>query len=49
MVRLSTVLDKGIEIPALCNEREEERVQSIARRILAGSLHYQPVLEKFCS
>ena len=49
MVRLSTVLDKGIEIPALCNEREEERVQSIARRILAGSLHYQPVLDKFCS
>ena len=49
MVRLSTILDKGSEVSALCNETEEERVQRIARRILAGSLHFQPVLDRFCS
>ncbi len=49
MVRLSTILDKGSEVFALCNETEEERVQHIARRILAGSLHFQPVLDRFCS
>jgi len=49
MVRLSTILDWGPEIHALCNETEEERVQGIAHRILAGSLHFHPVLNKFCS
>lgn len=48
MVRLSSILDEsGMLVP--CNETEEQRVQRIARRILADSLHFKPVLDKFCS
>jgi len=48
MVRLSSILENepGMLIPY--NESEEERVQKISRRILAGLLHFQPVLDRFC-
>jgi hypothetical protein len=49
LVRLSTILDSGLDGAVSCNETEEQRVQRIARRILAGSLHLRPVLDKFCS
>jgi|WetSurMetagenome_2_1015567.scaffolds.fasta_scaffold364938_1 hypothetical protein len=49
VVRLSSILDKGPEMPAVCSDTEEQRVQHVARRILAGSGHFQPVLDKFCS
>jgi hypothetical protein len=49
MVRLSTILDNPSDSPLLHNETEEQRVQRIARKILTGSLSYQPILDKFCS
>jgi hypothetical protein len=49
MVRLSTILDSGLDSPVSCNETEEQRVQHVARRILAGSRHFHPILDKFCS
>ncbi len=48
MVRLSSILDEP-ETRAFCNETEEKRVQRISRGILEGSLHFKPVLDKFCS
>jgi hypothetical protein len=48
MVRLSSILD-GPDIPIPGNEPEEKRVQQISRRILAGSRHFQPILDRFCS
>ena len=48
MVRLSSILD-GPETLVPCNETEEKRVQRISRGILEGSLHFRPVLDKFCS
>ena len=49
VVRLSSILDKGPEMLAACDDTEEQRVQHVARRILAGAGHVQPVLDKFCS
>ena len=48
MVRLSSILDEP-DVLVPCNETEEQRVQRIARRILANSLHVKPVLDRFCS
>jgi len=48
MVRLSSILD-GPDTIVPCNETEEQRVQRISRGILAGSLHFKPVLDRFCS
>jgi len=48
MVRLSSILD-GSETLIPCDETEEKRVQRISRGILEGSIHYRPVLDKFCS
>jgi hypothetical protein len=48
MVRLSSILD-GPDSAIPCNETEEQRVQRISRRILAGSLHFEPILDRFCS
>jgi hypothetical protein len=47
LVRLSSIL--GPEIQIHCSETEEKRVQHISRGILENSLHFQPVLDKFCS
>jgi hypothetical protein len=49
MVRLSTILDDAPDFSESCNETEEQRVQRVARRILTGSMHFQPILDKFCS
>jgi hypothetical protein len=49
MVRLSSILDNQPEMPVSCTESEEQRVQRISRRILTGSSHFHPVLDKFCS
>jgi hypothetical protein len=48
MVRLSSILD-GPDSAVPSNETEEQRVQRISRRILGGSLHFEPILDKFCS
>jgi hypothetical protein len=48
MVRLSSILE-GPETLVPCNETEEQRVQRISRGILAGSTHFKPVLDRFCS
>lgn len=48
LVRLSSILDDWPETLAPHNESEEHRVQGISRRILTGSSHFQPVLDKFC-
>lgn len=48
MVRISSILDNHGEQLSLNDEGEEERVQRIARRILAGSSDFLPVLERFC-
>ena len=48
MVRLSSILENGPETFLPCNEAEERRVQQISRRILTGSKHFQPVLDRFC-
>jgi hypothetical protein len=48
MVRLSSILDEPDTLVP-CNEPEEQRVQRIARRILADSLHFKSVLDRFCS
>ncbi len=49
MVRLSSILDNWPEMTVSHDESEENRVQGISRRILRGSSHFQPVLDKFCS
>ena len=49
MVRLSSILDGRAETLPPADEWEEERVQGISRRILAGSSNFHPVLERFCS
>ena len=49
LVRLSSILDSGPDSRVSCDETEEQRVQHIARRILSGSQHFHPVLNKFCS
>jgi hypothetical protein len=49
MVRLSSILDSRAETLPYTDESEEERVQGISRRILAGSANFHPVLERFCS
>ena len=49
MVRLSSILDSPPEILPHSGDTEEERVQRISRRILAGSSAFHPVLERFCS
>ena len=49
MVRLSSILDSRAETLPHTDESEEERVQGISRRILAGSSNFHPVLERFCS
>ena len=48
MVRLSTIFSSGPETPVSCSETEEQRVQGISRKILTGSQHFQPVLDRFC-
>jgi hypothetical protein len=48
MVRLSSILANGPESVVPCDETEEERVQRISRRILTGSLHFKPILDRFC-
>jgi len=48
MVRLSSILDSRAETLPHTDESEEERVQGISRRILAGSADFHPVLERFC-
>ena len=48
MVRLSTIFDSGPDTPIPCSETEEQRVQRISRKILTGSHHYQPILDRFC-
>jgi hypothetical protein len=48
MVRLSSILD-GPNTPVPCNKTEEQRVQRIAHRILAGPGPFQPILDKFCT
>jgi hypothetical protein len=47
MVRLSSILEKDDSFSF--NETEEQRVQRVARKILAGSVHFHPVLDRFCS
>jgi hypothetical protein len=49
MVRLSSILENWPQSIEPLNESEENRVQSISRRILTGSSDFHPVLEKFCS
>jgi hypothetical protein len=49
LVRLSSILDRYAETLPHSDTTEEERVQSISRRILTGSADFRPVLEKFCS
>jgi len=49
MVRLSSILDDGPGTLPSTNDTEEHRVQQISRKILAGSRHFQPVLDRFCS
>jgi hypothetical protein len=49
MVRLSSILEHMPESIEPLNESEENRVQSISRRILTGSSDFHPVLERFCS
>jgi hypothetical protein len=49
MVRLSSILDSRADTLPHSDNTEEERVQRISRRILAGSSNFHPVLEKFCS
>lgn len=49
LVRLSTILENGLHSLISCNESEETRVQHISRRILSGSQHFHPILDKFCS
>ncbi len=49
MVRLSSIFDRGPETPIPCNETEEQRVQRISRKILMGSTHFLPILDRFCS
>jgi hypothetical protein len=49
MVRLSSILECGPDSPAPPDESEEQRVQSISRRILTGSSALQPILDRFCS
>jgi hypothetical protein len=49
LVRLSSILEKSPEAPALFYESEEHRVQGISRRILTGSSDFHPVLDRFCS
>jgi len=48
VVRLSSILEKGPDTPASCDESEESRVQEISRRILTGSSAFHPVLDRFC-
>ena len=47
LVRLSSILDRRANNFALLDESEEQRVQRISRRILAGTC-FQPVLDRFC-
>jgi hypothetical protein len=42
-------LEHGPDTVAPTDAFEEERVQSISRRILEGSSHYLPVLDRFCN
>jgi hypothetical protein len=49
LVRLSTILSIRPEIPTLCYESEERRVQRISRNILTGSSNFLPVIDRFCS
>ncbi len=49
MVRISSILERGLDTVAPADESEEERVQRISRRILEGSSSYLPVLERFCN
>ena len=48
MVRFSSILDSWPETIAPHDESEEDRVQSISRRILTDSSDFKPVLDKFC-
>jgi hypothetical protein len=48
MVRLSSILENGPDTLLSSNETEEQRVQRISRRILTGTRHFQPVLDRFC-
>jgi hypothetical protein len=48
MVRLSSILDDGSETLPPNEESEEQRVQSISRRILTGSSDIKPILDRFC-
>jgi hypothetical protein len=48
MVRLSSILENLPESMECLSESEEHRVQSISRRILAGSSDFHPLLERFC-
>lgn len=47
VVRLTNILDDSVT--AASDASEENRVQLISRRILAGSPKYQPVLDRFCT
>jgi hypothetical protein len=47
LVRLTSILDDSV--PTASDPSEENRVQLISRRILAGSPQYQPVLDRFCA
>ncbi len=47
MVRLSSILN-GSDTILPCNETEEHRVHRISRKILSGSRHLQPILDRFC-
>jgi hypothetical protein len=48
LVRLNTILDNWTNL-APFDESEENRVQSISRRILASSQTFHPVLDRFCA
>lgn len=47
LVRLTNILDDYVS--AASDASEENRVQLISGRILAGSPKYQPVLDRFCT
>jgi len=47
LVRLTSILDHSAPVAGdIC---EEDRVQRVARRILAASPRYHPVLDRFCA
>jgi hypothetical protein len=49
LVRLSSILDSESDTPGPHDETEEQRVQRISCRILAGSLNLHPILNKFAA